>query len=219
MALNLRNLEDELARVGGASMLDLGCDDGRRTLELARASGATELHGIEVVDAAAAQAEAAGVIVERHDLNRSPWPYPDDRFDIVVSNQVIEHVDDPDLFVAEGARVLAPGGAMIASTENLASWHNIAALLFGWQPFSLTNVSTTGLGLGNPAAAWRGHDTDRPTWTHNQVFAYRGLVELFEAHGLAVERVVGAGYHPLPARLGRRDVRHAHFLTITARKQ
>jgi len=54
----------------------------------------------------------------------------------------------------------------------------------GWQPFSLTNVSGIGGGLGNPAAVHRGLEHTRPTsWRHVHVFADRGLLELFEGHG------------------------------------
>jgi methionine biosynthesis protein MetW len=219
MSLNLEQISREVAAVPNVTaVLDIGCDDGERTLLFARSVSATELHGIEVVPEAAAEAERRGVTVAQCDLNGGPWPYPDERFDLLISNQVIEHVDDPDHFVSESARILRPGGTAVVSTENLASWHNIAALVLGWQPFSLTNVSRTKLGIGNPLAVHRDAASDRPTWTHNQVFAYRGLVELFEAHGFHVVRVSGAGYHPLSARVGARDPRHAHFLTVTAQR-
>ncbi len=146
-------------------------------------------------------------------------PWPEDFFDAVVSNQVIEHVRDTDTFVSEIARVLRPGGVVVASTENLSSWHNVFATAFGWQPFSLTNVSATRAGLGNPLAVHRDEAQDLPlSWQHVRVFAYRGLVELFGNHGLAVSAVRGAGYYPLPGRLARHDARHAALLTLTARK-
>ena len=112
--------------------------------------------------------------------------------------------------------MLKPGGRAITSTENLASWHNIAALAFGWQPFSLTNVSSTRLEIGNPLAIHRGENADRRTWQHVRVFAYRGFREAFEAHDFSVETIVGTGYYPLPHQLGRIDKRHAAFLTIAA---
>lgn len=65
---------------------------------------------------------------------------------------MIERLADTDVFVADLGRVLAPGGYAVVSTENLAGWHNVFALVLGWQPLSLTNVSETRLGLGNPAA-------------------------------------------------------------------
>jgi SAM-dependent methyltransferase len=38
------------------------------------------------------------------------WPYPNDFFDVIVSNQVIEHVDDHLQFFGEVARTLKEGG-------------------------------------------------------------------------------------------------------------
>lgn len=214
---NLRNIEQGLkSGAPHAKLLDLGCDDGERTLTFARAARATEVHGVEVVDERAALARARGIEVAIADLTR-PLPYDDGRFDGVVSNQVIEHLADTDTFVAEIRRVLRPGGLAVVSTENLASWHNIGALLLGWQPFSLTNVSSTRLGVGNPAALHRGEESGLETWQHLRVFSFRGLRELFEAHGFRVDRLLGAGYYPLPARLGRLEPRHAAFLTIVAR--
>jgi SAM-dependent methyltransferase len=41
---------------------------------------------------------------------RDPWPWPADFFDIVVSNQVLEHVHDPGHFLSELRRTLRPDG-------------------------------------------------------------------------------------------------------------
>lgn len=43
-------------------------------------------------------------------------------FDTVVSFETIEHVPDPERFVAECARVLKPGGVLIVSTPNRELW-------------------------------------------------------------------------------------------------
>ena len=52
------------------------------------------------------------------DLNTDPViPFPDGRFDSVLATDMIAHMERPDLFVGELARVLKPGGkAMITST-------------------------------------------------------------------------------------------------------
>lgn len=214
---NLRNIVELIEPTSGA-LLDLGCDDGERTMVLAAAAGAEEIHGIELIEERAALARSRGIDVRSADVEQG-LPYDDGRFAGVVSNQVIEHLSDTDLFVAEIARVLEPSGYAVISTENLASWHNVFALLFGWQPFSLTNVSATRMGLGNPLAVHRAEAWQYPSsWQHRRVFAYRGLLELFGAHGLAVEDVRGAGYYPLPSRVARLDPRHAAFLTVRVRK-
>jgi SAM-dependent methyltransferase len=216
MEENLANIEQVLASVpAGGSLLDLGCDDGTSTLEFATAARASSAHGIEIVKERARLAAERGVDVRSADLN-GRFPFADETFDVVVSNMVIEHLTDTDAFVSETYRVLKPSGCAVTSTENLASWHNIASLLLGWQPFSLTNVSRLHLGLGNPLALHRGQRLPLKSWEHLRVFAYRGLRELFTVHGFTVESVLGAGYYPLPRRLARLDPRHAAFLTVKA---
>ncbi len=216
MQLNIENIEGALRGVsGGGVILDLGCADGERTLGFARAARAAAMQGVELTREHAQAARARGVDVIESDLN-AVLPFEDDRFDIVVSNQVIEHLHNTDLFVSEIRRVLKPGGLAVTSTENLASWHNVSALLLGWQPFSLTNVSTLRGGIGNPLAVHRDEDAGLSTLEHMRVFAYRGLRELFEAHGFTVRDIVGAGYYPLGAGLGRLEPRHAAFVTVVA---
>jgi SAM-dependent methyltransferase len=217
--LNVQAIERKLTEVRPVnSLLDAGCGDGATTQRFARAAGAATVTGLEVERAFAERARARGVEVTEADLNE-PWPLADGSIEVVVSNQVIEHLTDSQVFVAEIARTLAVGGLAIVSTENLASWHNIAALTLGWEPFSLTNGIGQIPGLGNPLALHRRSDAATGgTMRHTRVFAHRGLRELFEAHHLIVGSIVGSGYYPLPARLGRLDPRHAAFVTVTATK-
>ena len=211
---NLANIEAMLEPA--SSFLDLGANDGVLTDRLARIAGASKVHGVEIVREQAALAAARGITIAEADLN-DDLPYEDESFDAVCSNQVIEHLLDVDRFLTEILRVLKPGGYAVVSTENLASWHNVGALVMGWQPFSLSNFNARG-GLGNPLALHRGEQGRWQSWEHVRVFAYRGLRELFASYGFEVEDVRGAGYFPLPAGLGRRDARHAMFITVKARR-
>lgn len=216
--MNRQNLADLVRRSGGKTLLDLGCDDGSWTLRLAAAVGATEVHGVEIVEEQAGKARAAGVRVFALDLNQPLTALPAGYFDVVHANQVIEHVANVDLFVSEVYRLLKPGGHAVISTENGSSWHNVFAAAMGWQIFSLTNVSARKAGLGNPFAIQRGGTPYTGTWTHKTIFNYRGLIEMFEAHGFRDVKIVGAGYFPLPAFLGRIDPRHSAFISVLARK-
>jgi 2-polyprenyl-3-methyl-5-hydroxy-6-metoxy-1,4-benzoquinol methylase len=45
-------------------------------------------------------------------------PFPDEYFDVVVSNHVIEHVSDQQLHLSEIARVLKPNGVVYLATPN-----------------------------------------------------------------------------------------------------
>lgn len=50
-------------------------------------------------------------------------PLPDRSVDLVLSSQVLEHVPDPSLYLAEAHRVLVPGGVLILSTHGIWRYH------------------------------------------------------------------------------------------------
>jgi SAM-dependent methyltransferase len=216
-ALNRRNILELVRDRPYMDLCDLGCDDGQWTAELARSSCSQHVFGVEIVAGRARDARERGVQVVVADLTNT-FPFEDKSFDLVHANQVIEHISDIDHFLNEIHRVLRVGGVALISTENGSSWHNIFAATMGWQIFSLTNVSALSLGVGNPLAMHRGRSWALPSWTHKTIFNYRGLREVLNLHGLRVDRTVGAGYHPLPAGVGRFDVRHCHFITVKAVK-
>jgi SAM-dependent methyltransferase len=50
-------------------------------------------------------------------------PVPDESVDAVLSTQVLEHVSDPSLHLAECFRVLRPGGRLLLSTHGIMVYH------------------------------------------------------------------------------------------------
>jgi len=212
---------ESLDRDPSAVVLDIGCDDGAWTDEVRRRIGVPPHHvyGLELVHARAERARRRGFHVRTGDLEER-WPFADGAFDVVHANQVIEHVKALDHFVTELRRVLAPGGTAIICTENLASWHNVAALALGYQPFSLTNISNV-RPIGNRFALHAGEKPRAESWQHVHVLTMVGLREIFAAHGLPVTASWGTGYYPFPRRLASslaaHDPRHAHFIAVVSR--
>jgi len=209
-------------------LLDCGCGDGEFTLQIKeKLEGCKEVHGIEIVEECWKEAEKKGIIVYHDDLN-SALSLEDESIDIVFSNQVIEHLHDTDQFIAEIYRVLKPGGYVVISTENLSSWHNIFALIIGWQPFSLSNISLLQPAVGNLFGLHRKEKNNLLSagtpklMQHTRVFAPRGLKEIFEIHRFKFEKLLGAGYYPLSGFLARimakLDVRHSAFLVLKLKK-
>jgi SAM-dependent methyltransferase len=205
---------------GDAHLLDVGCEDGSWTEAVRQRLGVPpeQVCGLEIEPRLAERARARGFDVRTVDID-TPWPFGDSSFDVVHANQVIEHVRRLDHFVSELRRVLACRGVAIVCTENLASWHNVGALMLGFQPFSLTNISGV-RSIGNPFAGHADHILAGESFQHLHVLAYSGLRDLFAAHGFTIERSWGSGYHPLPGAFARAaarlDPRHAHFIAVVA---
>ena len=59
-------------------------------------------------------------------------PAEDASFDAVLSTQVLEHAEDPGLYLAECARVLRPGGRMLLSTHGISVFHPDPEDIWRW---------------------------------------------------------------------------------------
>ena len=94
-----------------ARILDAGCGSGRNMVELARHGSVT---GIELSDTsvALARARGAGEVLAGSILE---LPFPDSSFDLAVSLDVIEHLEDDLGALRELRRTVAPGGSLLVT--------------------------------------------------------------------------------------------------------
>lgn len=184
---------------GKRRLLDVGCWEGEATARYAKRFVA-EAHGIEVFPGPARRALARGVAVVRLDLERDRFPWADATMDLVIANQVFEHLKNVWLPMSEAFRVLRPGGHLVFSVPNLASLHNRAMLALGLQPSSIRTFGPHVRG-----------------YTYGEA---RRFVEL--DGGLRVTRALGAGFYPFPARfaapLARAWPDASHTVVLLARK-
>jgi len=104
---------------------------------LGAAVDAAEVHGVDVVPQFVEAARQRGLITTLGDINTGQLAYPDGYFDAIFAGEVFEHAVDPDRFLDELYRLLAPGGACIITTPNLVNWLNRIAVPLGWTPFFL----------------------------------------------------------------------------------
>jgi len=110
-----------VARLPVESFLDAGCGDGRylATLTEPRPRRAVGVDISErILDVARRAVDAAGVQAELLRGNLEALPVEDDAFELVLCVQVVEHLLDPAQGLRELARVLAPGGTLILSTDH-----------------------------------------------------------------------------------------------------
>ncbi|HEY0833895.1 MAG TPA: class I SAM-dependent methyltransferase [Azospirillum sp.] len=178
-------------------VLEIGCGTGATLAWLKAERGAEETIGVEIEPAAAAAARGRVDRLVVGDLTRMDLEMGEGTggvavapgsLDLVMALDVLEHLPDPWDAVRRLTRLLAPGGALIASLPNVAH-------------FSVS----LGLVLGN---RWRYADWGILDRTHLRFFVRDTAVELLQSGGLTVDRGVLLGLEP-----GRRT-RLADRLTL-----
>lgn len=118
----LRAISETVARLGPASVLDVGCGDGV-ALERAVPARCGFRAGLDLslVSLGRLKTRRAGWAVKG---DGAMLPFKDAFFEAVLMNQVLEHVTDPKALLAEAARVTAPGGAIVV-TVPVADWFRL----------------------------------------------------------------------------------------------
>ena len=92
-----------------------------------------KLHGMDIDEDRVRRAREKGIEAIVHDAN-TEFPYGDGSFDVVVSNQALDHLHNTDGFFSEVRRILRPRGYAVISTANLSSFHNLAFMGLGMMP-------------------------------------------------------------------------------------
>ncbi len=119
---------EQLAPQIGGRTLDVGC--GRRPYR--NLFSTQEYVGLEIDTPENRRTKQADVF---YDGNR--FPFDDGSFDSVVFFEVFEHVFNPDAFLDEVCRVLAPGGTVLATVPMVWDEHE--------QPFDYARYTSFGL--------------------------------------------------------------------------
>lgn len=98
----------------GARVLDIGCGVGQVVARLREAG--CDAYGVDVSEPNIERARRHGDRCQWYD--GTALPFPDGHFDAAGALNVLEHVDDPEAFVRELARVVKPGGRIVLSSPN-----------------------------------------------------------------------------------------------------
>jgi 2-polyprenyl-6-hydroxyphenyl methylase/3-demethylubiquinone-9 3-methyltransferase len=178
--------------------LDVGCGGGLLAEEFARLG--CQVTGIDPsepsLEIAWAHAAASGLSIDYRAGVGEALPFPDRSFAIVYCCDVLEHVTDLDLVIAEIARVLTAGGVFFYDTINRTFLSKLFAIKLA-QEWRATRFAPPNL-----------HDWDqfiRPT----------ELQILMTRHGLEPQEVVGLSVGARPI-AGLRAIRQYKRGAITA---
>ncbi|HHS88734.1 MAG TPA: methyltransferase domain-containing protein [Rhodobacteraceae bacterium] len=128
VAAHRKHVLDILSPDVGETVLDIGCGPGFLTSDVAQSVGAFgQVTGVDIseqmIDFANANNAATGLDFRVGDA--LSLPFNRESFDVAVSTQVVEYVEDADQFCAEVARVLRPGGRAVISVTDWrgVNWH------------------------------------------------------------------------------------------------
>lgn len=186
-------------------ILDIGSGAGVGVHHVAQHLNEPHVVCIDLSSAALQDARSRGSSVLMASAEGDFLPFGDDIFDIVILNEVIEHLVDTDSILSEIRRVLRPSGLLLLSTPNLAAWFNRASLLFGLQP-AFSEVSFRKV-YGRPGSGLVGH---------LRLFTRRALIAFVNDNGFLVEKVAGIPFPELPRFVQPIDRLLSHFPSIAA---
>lgn len=167
-------------RLEGRRILDVGCGIGMYVEQFRRFSD--QVFGVDVDPEKIA--EASETLPNLQVAPAEHLPFADNSFDVILLNEVIEHVDDDRLSIVEAYRCLSPGGHILIYAPNrLYPFETHGFYLFGRYYFRLL-----------PIVNWLPHAIRDVFCPHVRVYTAREIQRLFE--GLDVEFV--AVTHILP---------------------
>jgi len=172
----------------GDSFLDLGCGYGRFMTAVSKRFPNIKISGLDDSKSEVSEAVRSGLKVKQANLNEK-IPLKSDSCGIVFSGEVIEHLNNPDLFLRECNRILKKGGYLVLTTPNLCAWYNRILMLFGVQPLFL-EPSTESKLIG--AGFIKKFKKESEPVGHIRIFTCAALKDLLEKEGFRVLDVRGA---------------------------
>ncbi len=151
-------------------ILEIGCGDGNFGSLLLR-NGAKEVWGIEYE---IEQGELAKKIMTKilvGDVSEQLLNLPDQYFDAIVCNDVLEHLIDPYTVINRLRSKLKKDGIIISSIPNIRYFRNLFDLFFNKN--------------------WDYTDSGIMDKTHLRFFTYKSIRKMFESNGYEVIKMEG----------------------------
>ena len=115
---NFKLHNNEKLPLNGINLLDIGCGGGLLSEPMCRL-GAT----VTGIDASAKNIEIAKIHAKKNNLNinyicTSPEKIQKEKFDVILNMEIVEHVENVDLFLNSSSNLLKKNGLMFVATIN-----------------------------------------------------------------------------------------------------
>lgn len=153
------------------TVLDLGCGAGFFSASIKKRFPAVNIWGVERDERSAAQAKEKLDKVYCSDLLEAIDDLPDNFFDVIVCNDILEHLADPFSLIIKLKQKLSSGGRIISSIPNVRYLPNLKKLLIDKQ--------------------WRYEDEGILDRTHLRFFTAKSIKDMFVQAGYQIETFKG----------------------------
>lgn len=123
------------------SIVDIGAGAGSDLMIARKINPNSDLHAIESYPEHIHELAKKNINVHALNIEQDVLPFADDSVDVVIANQIIEHVKEIFWVFHEMTRILSVHGKIILGVPNLAAFHNRILLAFGKQPTPIRSGS------------------------------------------------------------------------------
>jgi len=124
-----------------STVLDIGAGLGTDLLLVKSNNPTVVLNGVEFYPPYQEILKSKNIKVCSLNVEKDKLPFNDESVDLIICNQVFEHLKEIWWVMSEISRVLKVNGQLIVGVPNLAALHNRILLLFGKQPACIKNDS------------------------------------------------------------------------------
>lgn len=100
----------------GSRVLDIGCGPGQLLRHLSKTSKIKQTsYGVDISQNALTNVRALEFKAHKADLSKEPLPPTFNKFDVVISTEVVEHLEDESYLIGSMKHACKPGGVVILS--------------------------------------------------------------------------------------------------------
>ncbi|NQS97672.1 MAG: class I SAM-dependent methyltransferase [candidate division Zixibacteria bacterium] len=129
-------------------ILDIGCGEGYITAEIAKRLDMKDICGLDCSLSAIEKAKSSFPQIELAVADAYDPPYPDSFFDVIVCNNLWEHVPDPLSLLTNISRISKPDGFLIISTPSRYRFENLIRVFMGKSVKLVTQNHVTEYSVG-----------------------------------------------------------------------